>query len=216
MPRLVLISDTHQRHKGIVLPEGDILVHSGDITMMGDLTELHGAAHWMAEQPFEYIIAIAGNHDWCFQNDNRYEARKIMVGEGLTYLEDSSVEYKGLKFWGSPDTREFNNWAFNRNSDELKKKWNTIPDDTNVVVTHGPPFGIGDRVRAGDYVGCKHLLKTLRDRLKDVKLHTCGHIHEGYGQRRGVGASGQTVTLVNASICNLQYKPDNAPIVVDL
>jgi Icc-related predicted phosphoesterase len=131
--------------------------------------------------------------------------------KGLHYLQDSGVEINGVKFWGSPWQPWFHDWAFNlKTSTQLRSKWNLIPTDTDVLLTHGPPFGILDRTqRTGESVGCHELLLAVR--RVSPKLHVFGHIHEGYGMKQ----VGETL-FANASTCTLQYRPTNSPVVVDL
>ena len=226
MTRIVCISDTHEQHRAITVPDGDILIHAGDLTYTGGHEQLRSAMAWMASLPHAHKIFVAGNHDWGFDEltrdgyDNtatratlKYEAGAM----GLVYLQDAAADAAGLKVWGSADQPEFCGWAFNRTGPELLAKWATIPEDVDIVVTHGPPYGIGDATKHGLNVGCKHLQSRLYS-LTRLRMHVCGHIHEGYGHRRmsePFNPDG-VIHYVNASICNVSYNPINAPIVVDL
>ena len=87
--------------------------------------------------------------------------------------------------------------------------WAKIPDDVDVLITHGPPANILDRTYTGQYVGCPHLLARVQ-KIRP-RLHVFGHIHEAYGQEEH-----DSTIFVNASTCNLRYKPSQPPIVVDL
>ena len=111
----------------------------------------------------------------------------------------------------SPYQPEFCDWAFNlpANSPQIKQVWSKIPDDVDVLITHGPPAGILDKTFDGIRVGCPQLLQ----RIKQVKrrLHVFGHIHEGYGREEH-----DSTIFVNASTCTLSYKPTQPPIVVDI
>jgi Icc-related predicted phosphoesterase len=101
-------------------------------------------------------------------------------------------------------------WAFNlQRGPALREKWALIPEGTDVLITHGPPFGILDWTARGERVGCEDLLEAVR-RVKP-RLHVFGHIHEGYGEHEQDGTR-----FVNASICTEAYQPTNAPIVVDV
>lgn len=208
--RLVCISDTHSMHRQIQVPDGDILIHSGDCLGVGTLDELEDLDNWFAEQPHPHKILIAGNHDWCFQDDPQ-QARALV--RHAHYLQDSSLELAGLKFWGSPWTPVFFDWAFNlERGTELAERWAQIPSDTDILITHGPPAGILDEVPSGTdsvHVGCDDLASVVE--TLTPRLHIFGHIHEGYGQRQ----IGQC-RYINASTCTGSYKPLNPPIVIDL
>jgi len=209
MPRIVFISDTHLQ-QGFSVPDGDILVHSGDLTGRGTFQEVAKALHWFGKFPHRHKIAIAGNHDWLFEKDPGIA--RGLVPEGVTYLEAQEVTIEGLRFWGSPYTPEFFSWAFNldRATGELEAKWAQIPEGIDVLITHGPAWGILDKLpdhsdRMGKHVGCS----ALRERLKTLKpkVHAFGHIHCGQGLQTVDGT-----TYVNASICDEAYKPTNKPI----
>jgi predicted phosphodiesterase len=204
--RLVLISDTHGFHD-FPVPAGDVLVHAGDGCGRGTLDEARAWAEFMRRQPHPHKVVIAGNHDRCFESDFD-EAAALF--EGLHFLHDSACEIAGLRFWGAPWQPWFLSWAFNLpRGPELAAKWALIPDDTDVLVTHGPPMGILDRTYAGEPVGCEELRAALR-RVRP-RLHVFGHIHEGYGT-----AEVDKTTFVNASICTLAYQPTNPAVVIDL
>jgi Icc-related predicted phosphoesterase len=134
-----------------------------------------------------------------------------MAQKGITYLNDSGCEIDGVKFWGSPITPWFHNWAFNRmRGAEIKEHWNLIPDNTNVLITHGPPYGFGDRpFGKHDRVGCEDLMSVV-NRVKP-KLHVFGHIHGSAGEQFFNGTH-----FVNASVVNEIYSVVNSPVVVDL
>lgn len=211
--RTVSISDIHeqQRHHSIVVPDGDVLLVAGDLTMGGALKALDHVCTWLKHLPHKHKIVIAGNHDFCFQNHNREVAELMLREAGLIYLNDSGIEIDGVHFWGSPWQPWFHDWAFNlQRGAEIAKKWALIPDDTNVLITHGPPAGIRDQTKHGMGVGCEELLKRV-NQLGKLRLHVFGHIHEGYG----ITAKDGTV-FVNACTCTLRYAPTNAPVVVDL
>lgn len=208
--RIVCISDTHSMHRQISVPEGDLLIHAGDCLGAGTLEELEDLDRWFSELPHAHKILIAGNHDWCFQ-DEPAEARELV--RHAHYLQDSPLELGGFKFWGSPWTPVFFNWAFNLERGEaLAERWARIPDDTDVLITHGPPAGILDRVDppvGSVRPGCEAL--TARVTQLVPRLHIFGHIHEDYGQVQ-IG----NCLYINASTCNGSYQPLNAPVVIDL
>ncbi|HUQ96201.1 MAG TPA: metallophosphatase domain-containing protein [Chitinophagaceae bacterium] len=207
--KIVAISDTHCRHQSVKLPKGDLLLHAGDITYKGELAEVNDFLTWFSKQPFQYKVFIAGNHDFYFEK--RTEATiKALLPEGVIYLKDSGVMLNGIHIWGSPITPWFFNWAFNRHRGAaIAKHWSLIPKDTNLLVTHGPAFGILDTVVNGNHVGDKDLLKTILD-IKPA-VHLCGHVHESYGKtRRG------TTQFLNASVLNEKYELVNTPLIFDL
>ncbi len=211
MPRIVCLSDTHNFHEQIRVPDGDILIHAGDATGRGTIAEIERFNFWLAKLPHEHKIFVAGNHDWLFETNN-LTARRLL-DDSIIYLEDSAVEIESLKIYGSPWQPRFYDWAFNLNRGaEMAEKWRMIPANTDVLITHGPPNGVLDEVPRQYFVentGCEE----LRKRVESVrpKLHVFGHIHCGYGQIEQFG-----VKFVNASNCNEEYQPVNAPVVIDL
>src|SRR5262245_10950945 len=135
--RIVAVADTHLFHDDLRIPDGDVFIHAGDMCRAGTLEELKVAAEWIQSLPHAKKIVIAGNHDWAFA-DSQAEAIAVL-GNGVTYLQDSSFVLEGLKLWGSPWQPEFNRWAFNLpRGDKLREKWALIPPGTDVLLTHGP------------------------------------------------------------------------------
>jgi len=209
--RLVCVSDTHSLHRRIPeIPDGDVLIHAGDCLGAGTLEDVEDLNDWLDSLPHRHKIVIAGNHDAAFQET------PDLAREALTnaiYLEDSGIEIQGKRFWGSPWTPPFMDWWFMLGRGQpLHDKWRQIPNDTDVLITHGPPHSIGDEVAMGYHcqnVGCTELLDRI-DQLK-LKAHIFGHIHEGYGEY----LRGET-RLINASTCTVRYAPTNPPIVFDL
>jgi Icc-related predicted phosphoesterase len=177
--RIVAIADTHLYHHDLrSLPAGDILIHAGDLLRSGSLEELEIAAPWLAGLDFAHKIVVAGNHDWCFQRDRR--AAEALLGPDVTYLEDSEVAIAGVRFWGSPWQPVFRNWAFNLpRGNALAEKWRLIPDAIDVLITHGPPRGIGDWEGEDGREGCDDL-RTAVERARP-RLHLFGHIHQDGG-----------------------------------
>jgi calcineurin-like phosphoesterase family protein len=230
--RIVCVSDTHTYGPLIQVPDGDVLVHAGDLTFRGTLDEVHGELAWLASLPHKHKLFIAGNHDFYF--DERFQDGHVfrnwvierptpipaLLAEypELTYLQDSSVTLDGVKFYGSPWQPWYYDWAFqfkNGDRNEAARKWGEIPLDTDVLITHGPALGILDKAYDRDKLGDEYLRDALND-LTNLKLHVCGHIHESYGIKRLNRGDGTMVPFVNAAINNIDYRPINAPIVVDL
>lgn len=210
MPKVVFISDTHNLHAKIRIPECDILVHSGDATGRGTLQEITSFLFWFSQQPAKHKILIWGNHDLLGEDNPSMSKMLISEHPSITYLENSGIEIMGLKFWGSPWTPRFYDWAFNADPDKLIEVWSKIPEGIDVLITHGPPFGILDETEEGVNAGCKILLSEIQTRVKP-KYHVAGHIHEGYGVRVVDG-----ITFVNASSCDRKYRPINLPIVLEI
>lgn len=223
--KIVAISDTHEMHRELKMPKkADLLIHAGDITWKGSLDALEGFDDWLGELPYKHKVVIAGNHDLCFDKDfkgNHVAGREVVDPEkarailtNCIYLEDSMVEIEGIKIWGSPWQPEFCDWAFNLSrGDLLKKKWDMIPKDIGILVTHGPPYGYGDLTAntiwsLAERVGCWDLLEAIK-RIKP-KYHICGHIHEGYGQYQI-----EDTQCINASNCTRHYKTENEPVVFE-
>lgn len=231
--RLVCVSDTHNvlRQLAPSIPAGDVLVHAGDATMGGRLTEIYEFCEALALLPHQHKVFVAGNHDWALYSSldvlsrsrgapsdrsapsDPVQAQTMLRAVGVTYLEDSGAEVAGLRFWGSPWQPEFCDWAFNLPRGEaLRDRWALIPERMDVLVTHGPPRGRGDTVGC-ERVGCDDLRDAVRE--KRPRVHVFGHIHEGYGVSRGFPLETSTLS-VNASSCDGRYRPVNAPVVLDV
>lgn len=212
--RITFISDTHNKHKHLtskdynnILGSGDVLIHAGDLTMGGLNYEINDFLEWFSNTNYDHKIFIAGNHDFGFETmtdiDPKYKEK------GVQYLFDSGTEIDGIKIWGSPWQPEFYNWAFNLpRGEKLAEKWALIPEDTDILITHGPALGCLDQLPRGERVGCHDLYyRILQVR---PKIHVCGHIHCGYGQKYHEG-----VEFLNASILDEEYNVHNKPIVID-
>ncbi|HET9100265.1 MAG TPA: metallophosphatase domain-containing protein [Acidobacteriaceae bacterium] len=199
--RLVMISDTHGLHNRIEgLPDGDVLVHAGDFMNAGsDPEEISSFNRWLGEQPFKNRIVCSGNHDRYFQN-HPMEARALLTN--AIYLENAGVTIDDVFFWGSPYTPAFMNWAFMyRRGPEATRQWDKIPDNLDVLITHGPPFGILDQVSPGSaHLGCEELLEAVEE--KKPKVHIFGHIHGSAGTFEN-----DHTRFVNAAYLNERYRP---------
>jgi hypothetical protein len=236
--RISLISDTHAKHNQIVttstprkpnqpldLPGGDLLIHAGDFMT-------HGYSQYEAEDFFKWFDAIdnydnkvfiAGNHDRIMQDEPEW-AQGVLTGyKTIDYLLDEDFVIYGdgpngdmpeenVRIYGSPWQPWFYDWAFNlpRNGDKLKSKWDAIPTNTDIVVTHGPAWSKLD-VPGGTtiHVGCE-LLTEHFNTVARPKIHVCGHIHGSYGHY----FDGQT-HYFNASVLNERYQYANSPFTFD-
>lgn len=209
--KLTFISDTHSLHERMPpIAGGDVLIHCGDFTGRGSLEDTEQFAVFMATQDFTHKIVIAGNHDTCFEDHRRDDAETCLVDNGITYLNDSGITIEGMNFWGSPVQPEFFNWSFNRQRGEgIRRHWGKIPENTDVLITHGPPRGILDRCTNSFYAGCDDLLECVQ-RIKP-KIHAFGHIHEAYGL-----IDTDDTTFINACTLNEHYQVQNPPIEISV
>lgn len=209
------ISDLHG-----FLPQlegGDLLIIAGDLTARDQPIEYDQFARWLDRQKYKCKIVIAGNHDGLLQRFpcrvrwDYKQGRAMGRLYSATYLLDSAEEFEGLKIWGSPWTPTFLNWHFMKDrGEQIKAIWDLIPNDIDILVTHGPPHGILDRNINGEHCGCEELRETSF-RIAP-KLHVFGHIHEQGGKTINTTLT----TFVNASIMNERYNPVNKPIRVIL
>lgn len=216
--KIVAISDTHTREKKVTVPDGDVLIHAGDMCGHGYFWEFRNFLEWFGAQPHKHKLLIAGNHDRCLMLEMDLCHAELKKYPNITYLEDTGINIDGVKFWGSPWTPVFLNWYFMRpRGAEIKKRWDMIPDDTDVLITHGPPIGILDTVEPhpdnpGTTAGCEELLKAVRDRVKPV-VHIFGHIHGSYGKAKPKDI---LTNFYNVATCTEEYEPINPPVVLDI
>ena len=218
--KIAVLSDTHGKHFGIEVPDADTVIHCGDFCDFGQIKDALSFLNWFNALPHKNKIFIAGNHDLPFDNEGFVKALVKRDYPQLTYLEDSGCEIEGVKFWGSPVQPRFFNWAFNRTRGaEIRRHWDLIPEDTDVLITHGPAFHILDRAPRSfdpleqpprlsfEHVGCRDLLDKI---VKiDPKLHLFGHIHYDGGK----SSAGKFTTFCNASIVDENYNVANKPQV---
>lgn len=182
------------------IPPCDILLLGGDLCPDGP-AEVQAQwldttfRFWLQQQPAQHTVAVAGNHDFVFQ-----ERPDLVPSLPWIYLQDEGVQISGLSIWGSPWQPVFFDWAFNLTEPELARKWEMIHEATDILLLHGPPHGFGDRTRRGDHTGSQ----SLTQRIEEVQptLVICGHIHEARGEYR-IGHS----RIVNVSQLNLRYEP---------
>jgi predicted phosphodiesterase len=208
--KFVALSDTHCRHRSLKLPAGDVLLHAGDISYnRSSILEIRDFLDWFGRQPHPYKIFIAGNHDFFFENKTREDIKNLLP-EGVFYLKEEACVINGIKIWGSPYTPWFFRWAFNKKRGEpLAKHWHLMPPDTDVLLTHGPVYGILDTVVNGQHVGDRDLLQKVLE--VKPKVHVCGHIHEAFGKVKRHG-----IVFVNACIVNDAYELVNRPVTFDV
>ena len=205
--KIVCFSDTHGFHNYLKLQKGNVLLFAGDLSNVGRLMEIKNFIDWFSSQPHQYKVFIAGNHDFGFENFIKEDVLKL-IPDNITYLNDSGVSIDGFNFWGSPVSPRFHNWAFNRD-ENIQNHWDLIPNNTDVLITHTPPYGILDLTQEGLNVGCRR----LRDKILEIqpKLNVFGHIHEAYGEDILLNTK-----CINASVLNRQYQVVNKPIIFNL
>ena len=203
--RIVALSDTHLFTEDLKpIPDGDVLVHAGDLLRGGDLDELREGIAFFKALPHRYKILVPGNHDRCFETD--VDAARALC-EGFSVLIDESLTVDGVHFYGSPWQPEFNDWAFNLpRGAPLAEKWALIPHTVDVLITHGPPRGILDGTGEGRRGhGCEDLAKAVQER-STIALHMFGHIHPA----GGVIAQGTLYANVSTWEC------ERDPTVIDI
>jgi Icc-related predicted phosphoesterase len=203
--RIAATSDTHGYHERIkTYPEADIFVFAGDCSQTGRLPDLFKFSNWINQLPYKHKIVIAGNHDWGLYRDLSLGSR--LFEKDTFYLLDQEVVVNNVKFYGSPWTTEFCGWAFMKEEPELENKWSRIPEDTDVLITHGPPWDILDRNQQGECCGSKSLFLKLNN--SNIPIHIFGHIHE---------ARGQFVKTHGTRCYNVSYDPTNPELrIIDL
>ncbi len=214
--RIVAVSDTHGYHRKLEIPDGDVFIHSGDITMEGEFDVVADFADWVRELPHACKVIVPGNHDFCFDiGHTRFDggAQRLLDLPRTHFLIDAArtIEVRNQKFklYGSPWVPNLRGWAFwDRNRDRFEY---AAPRDIDVLVTHGPPHGIRDAAQFNDAIhyGSKFLSRYINQCFK-LKLHIFGHVHEGFGQ----GQIGE-IMFANACTCTREYAPTNPPLILD-
>ncbi|CCD65658.1 UPF0046 protein C25E10.12 [Caenorhabditis elegans] len=226
--RFVCISDTHEKLHEILpyIPDGDVLIHSGDFTNCGDIGEVIKFNAEIGSLPHKHKIVIAGNHELGFEDGEEMSERQLaglnMLGinkayellSNCTYLCDKSYEAYGLKIYGAPWHSMPGYSFFRQRGQKILHKWNQIPAKIDVLMTHTPPLGHGDfnawDKMDGILCGCAELLNTVEQRVKP-KYHVFGHVH----QKHGVTTNGET-TFINAALCDHKLRSAYDPIIFDI
>jgi Icc-related predicted phosphoesterase len=220
MVKIVAISDTHSKHDQLEILKCDLLIHAGDFSGWGKFEDVYYINKWFGELKekdiAKEIILIAGNHDgWVEQ----YPGLAKEELKNCIYLNEEPYEYRGLRIFGSPYSPEFNNWHFMaKRGKEIARHWAKIPDNTQILISHGPPYGILDvnteeiysQPLGPEHLGCEDLKKRI-DQLKELKLAIFGHIHSSSGMEEYSG-----VKFVNASVLNESYEVVYQPKVIEL
>ena len=214
--QIVALSDSHNATKRVEIPDGDILIHAGDFSFQGKSLEIQDFIEWLKDQPHKHKLWIAGNHEWGIE-DYPSNANVIDNKTNSTYIHDKVIEIEGLKFLGCNFTPEFNNWAFNLTERQSKIYWENAPE-ADVVVCHGPPYGILDSVTP-EYkhhrpLGCIHF-KNYLERVKP-KVAIFGHIHGGFGHETIKWNDDSETECFNVSVMNEQYQLTNPVTIIEI
>lgn len=233
--KISMISDVHEQWQNLVIPECDLLISAGDYSYRGQPQVVEEFHIWLSKQPAKHIISCQGNHEvWVEKYFNEAKERVEKIDKRIIFTAFGDYEIEGLKIHCDATTPRFHDWAWNVDRGEkIKRQWAAIPDNTNILVTHGPAYGILDRslgriARDTDEpLGCKDLLNRI-SQLQKLKLHVFGHIHGSSGMKKyyfpyGMdGWLGEIIELenginfVNAAICDEYYKPTNPVRFIEL
>ena len=203
--RVVCISDTHELHRELNVPVGDLMIHAGDFTFWNHTSKIRDFNEWLGELPHPYKVVIPGNHDRAFHKDPSFRA---LITNGVLLINEG-VRVLGLSIWGSPVTCDDSAHGYTK-PEERASLYASIPRSTDILVTHGPPLGIRDRERGSDEQrGCPQLRNAVM-RVKP-RLHVFGHVHAGYGV-----AQNKSTVFVNAALLGWSGDLENRPIVLDV
>ena len=216
--RIIALSDTHGYHEKLTIPDGDLLIYAGDFSMRANHRDTVRFAKWINGLPHAHKIVIPGNHDAYCEQSFSYAREEFAPAVLLNHEE---CEILGYRIFGSPYSScifEPSIWHFDYVplSDRAHRLWNAIPDRIDILITHGPPKGILDRVDSvhpgeDPNVGDPILLENVKRALP--RVHIFGHIHEGAGS---FAHEKYTTRFHNVCVCDVKYKPVNPITVIDL
>lgn len=195
--KVLHLSDTHGKHHLLKdLPPADIIIHSGDGSESGEKSEVLDFLNWFFNLDYEYKIFVAGNHELCLDGEQIEN-----LPPNCHYLYHSGIEIEGIKFWGVPY------FLSNELNGSVAQFMVQIPDGTDVLISHRPPYGILD-FEENDNFGCLDLLLTVQ-RIYPY-YHLFGHVHAGYGIVKS-----RHTTFVNASLIRNNVI-QNKPVLLEL
>lgn len=207
--KIICFADTHRCVDGLDVPVADVVVCAGDYCNIGSIEDVAAFNSWFSRLLCRHKILVAGNHDVCFERAP--SLAKSLLDKNIIYLQDEGIKINGIKFYGSPWQLPFMDWAFNLPESELCRKFDRIPGDVDVLITHSPPYGILDSIPSKKNLGSKSLLERVYE-IKP-KYHIFGHIHDSYGKQinNTIGT-----TFINCSLLDEGYNFVNKPIVIEL
>lgn len=200
--RILHLSDTHNQHRQLRnLPTADVIIHSGDITFAGTGEEVLDFIEWFGTLNYQYKIFIAGNHDYSLEGKAQERIQNFLP-DNCYYLYNSGVTIKGINFWGIP-------FFFSLDESNVDSKtYELIPDNTDVLITHRPPYGILDQSNHRRY-GSIDLLEALN--RTHPTYHLFGHIHDNYGIENN-----KQTTFVNAAVVDTEYNLVRDPFLLNI
>lgn len=212
--KIVAVSDTHHKHYYIKYPKGDVLIHAGDFTYRGERIERMLIIDWLnhISKKYAQVVVIMGNHD--INMSKSWYNEYCMVNKripNLVWLQDDWAVIENLKIYGSPYTPRFGDWGFGEPEEALAKRFNHIPKNTDILITHGPPRGILDRNKHGQPCGSTALYDKIK-RIPNLKIHLFGHIHEDGGKSVKEG----NTTFYNLSVLDENYQIKNKPTIIEV
>jgi len=181
--KIIAFSDTHGKVTPTI-PECDLLIFAGDFSAIGSYSESVKFINTFDTLPGVNKIIVPGNHDYYVE----------MTDKKNTYLEEC-FELEGINFMTSSYTPEFCNWNYMLSERELRILMKFWPTDVNVLITHGPPYGILDMNKDGEHCGSKALLEYVERVTPDV--HIFGHIHHSFGHTEVNGTKFYNVSLLD-------------------
>lgn len=180
--KILHISDTHGKHHSVTgLIKADMIIHSGDIAEDGTEEEVLDFLNWFCDLDYQHKIFVAGNHDFCLDGE-QIEG----LPENCHYLCNSGIEIEEIKFWGIP---YFLSNELNGDTTQIMAK---IPNETDILITHRPPYGILDFDDNNNF-GCVDLLQGVQKIVP--KYHLFGHVHASCGVEKS-----QHTIFVNSSL----------------
>lgn len=214
--KIVAISDVHGKWNKLKIPECDILISVGDYSFRGEEYMVREYHEWLNKQDARCVISIQGNHEkWVEKNFTEAKEIAQKACSIVHFVDEGLVEFEGLKIWCSAITPFFCNWAWNRyRGEEIKRHWDRIPAGVDIIATHGPAYGIHDKLDnhgsdPGAHVGCQDLLNKILE--VKPKIHLCGHIHCGHGYQKL-----NDIEFFNVSVCGETYQVDHPPTVIEI